>query len=94
MNNDVRTRKISIHIQKIASTFNEVGEYMLPNDIVESYLIYYKGVKIGQFWLSNNYEDSLQLFVPLDVPLVEYILGEIRARKFLEKDLTHSEGEV
>ena len=65
------------------TTYNhDTEEFALPHDRVEEYSVYYKENIVAKFWLSNTFKDSIQLFVPMDVDVIEYIFGEMKNRSF------------
>jgi hypothetical protein len=80
--NDPRTKKIVIRkFYDVATTFT-VDEWHIPNEIMENYTIMYEGRIVGYFWLCNTMSDGMQLISPMDLPIIEFIIQEMRARKF------------
>jgi hypothetical protein len=77
-----RLEEIVIKQNKLFGNWYESGEWEIPCDLVYEYDIFFREMIIGKFWVSNTFENSIQLYIPLDLEILYYILEEIKARKF------------
>lgn len=78
--NDPRTKKIIIRkFYDLCNTFT-INEWHIPNEIIEYYSVIYEGDIVAYFWISNNSSDGVQFLTPMDVPIIEFILQEMRIR--------------
>lgn len=89
---DPRCKKIVILLDRIV--------YIYPDDVynveeaefkpvkyksfIEYYSVYYKGAQIARFWISDEYNPSMETLIPMDASLVEYILEEMNNRRCKE----------
>ena len=79
-----KTDKITIKLSKVMMSHYEhdTEEFSIPYDILEEYFVSYNDDRIARFWVTNNHADSIQLFVPMDLEYLMFILQEIKVRKF------------
>ena len=79
-----KTDKIIVKLSKIMMSHYEhdTDQFCIPYDILEEYFVLYDGNKIARFWVTNNHADSIQLFVPMDLEYLMFILQEMKVRKF------------
>lgn len=82
IDSDTRFKYITIKPASIYGTTFIKDDFHIPADTIEVYNIYFKESPIGQFWVSNSMEDSVQLFTPVDVGIMEYILELVKTRSF------------
>lgn len=82
---DSRIPKITIHPKEIFGTTLMVGEYHLPDNIVECYEVRFCGACLGRFWVSNTLKSSIELICPVDLVILDYILSQIKLREFSQE---------
>ena len=74
------SNRIVIIPTKRFGTHYYVEDFALPGDEIEEYGIYYEDTPVGVFWVCNHFNDSILLFMPMDVEIVEYIFSQMRVR--------------
>ena len=77
-----RLEEIVIKPSKEFGTFFTVEEWDLPFELVVEYDIWFRELFIGKFWVSNMAKSSIHMFVPTDIEVWNYIVGEIKTREF------------
>lgn len=68
--------------KRFGTAFEHESGYWLPADEVEEFFVTYKKVLVATFWVSNTYEDSIHLHLPMDTKIIEYIINLQKTRSF------------
>ena len=80
-----RLTEIVIKPSKVFGTFFTVDEWNLPFEEVFEYDIWFRELHIGKFWISNLHSDSVHMFSPVDVEVIQYVISEMENRS-MKKD--------
>lgn len=71
-----------IPTHRYGTWYEATEEFCLPHDQIEEYNVLFKDMLVATFWLANNFEDSIILHIPVDVTILNYILEQMKIRRF------------